>query len=94
MHCEPLAKHRPQMGCSLLHLTLDAAHASHEARSLGRRSLSDFGAEVGDLTVGDEVGGEEVGACHWLVCDVNEDMVATRTTVIIARVEWSAEQMS
>jgi hypothetical protein len=53
MHCEPLAEHRAQIGCSLLHLTLEAAQASHEARSLGLRSLSDedLGAEVGDVTV-------------------------------------------
>lgn len=83
MHCEPLAKHRPQMGCCLLHLTLEAAHASQEARSFGRRSLSDevFGAEVGDLTVGVDVGGVDVllsstiGICHSLVCDVY-DMVS------------------
>ena len=52
MHCEPVAEQRWQIGCSLLHLTLEAAQASHEARSLGRRSLSaldeDVGAEVGD----------------------------------------------
>jgi hypothetical protein len=54
MHCEPLAEQRAQIGCSLLHLTLEAAQASHEARSLGLRSLSDedLGAEVGDVTVG------------------------------------------
>jgi hypothetical protein len=82
MHCEPLAKHRPQMGCCLLHLTLEAAHASQEARSFGRRSLSeDFGAEVGDLIVGDDVGGVDVllsstiGICHSLVCAVY-DMVS------------------
>jgi hypothetical protein len=53
MHCEPLAEQRAQIGCSLLHLTLEAAQASHEARSLGLRSLSDedLGAEVGDVTV-------------------------------------------
>jgi hypothetical protein len=83
MHCEPLAKHRPQMGCSLLHLTLEAAQASHEARSLGLRSLSDedLGAEVGDLVA--VVDMEDVqagllstnGDCHCVVCDVY-DMIA------------------
>lgn len=82
MHCEPFAKHRPQMGCCLLHLTLEAAHASQEARSFGRRSLSDevFGAEVGALTVGDDVGdvvvllSSTIGSCHSLGCGVY-DMV-------------------
>jgi hypothetical protein len=38
----------------LLHLTLDAAQASHEARSFGLRSLSDadLGADVGEVRVG------------------------------------------
>jgi hypothetical protein len=83
MHCEPLAKHRPQMGCSLLHLTLEAAQASHEARSLGLRSLSDedLGAEVGDLVVAVDMDGVEVGLwstngdCHCVVCDVYDMIV-------------------
>jgi hypothetical protein len=80
MHCEPLAKHLAQIGCSLLHLTFEAAQASQEARSLGLRSLSDedfgAGAEVGDLIEGaDVIGVEEllsstIGACHCAVCDV------------------------
>jgi hypothetical protein len=54
-------------------LTLEAAQASQEARSLGRRSLSaldeDVGAEVGDGMGGVEMGvvSTRVGAgCH---CD-------------------------
>jgi hypothetical protein len=78
MHCEPLAKHRPQMGCSLLHLTLEAAQASHEARSFGLRSLfnEDLGAEVGDLITEIRKDGVEVGLpsttgdCHCAVCGV------------------------
>jgi uncharacterized protein YunC (DUF1805 family) len=77
MHCEPFAEHRPQMGCSLLHLTLEAAQASHEARSFGLRSLSeDLGAEVGDLMIeADKVGVEvglpsTIGDCHCAVCDM------------------------
>jgi hypothetical protein len=84
MHCEPFAEHRPQMGCSLLHLTLEAAQASHEARSFGLRSLSedlgaevdDLGAEVGDLMIEvDKVGVEvglpsTIGDCHCAVCNV------------------------
>jgi hypothetical protein len=71
MHCEPLAEQRVQVGCSLLHLTLEAAQASHEARSLGLRSLSadDLGAEVGDLMLSvDMVVGVDVGVSSW-ICD-------------------------
>jgi len=64
MHCEPLAEQRAQMGCCLLHLTLEAAQASHEARSLGLRSccalvvslVEDLGAEVGEGMGDVEVG--------------------------------------
>lgn len=44
-----MAAQRAQMGCCLLHLTFDAAQASHEARSLGFRSgtaLEDCWADV------------------------------------------------
>jgi hypothetical protein len=59
-----LDKQRPQIGCSLLHLTLDAAQASQEARSFGLRSLSDvdLGADVGDVRVGVVM----VGVDAWL----------------------------
>jgi hypothetical protein len=73
-HCEPLALQRAQIGCSLLHLTLEAAHASHEARSLGLRSVFDLGADVGIDRRG--VAGAEVGrpwvsdGCHSGVCDL------------------------
>ena len=60
MHCEPLAEQRWQIGWSLLHFTLEAAQASHDARSLGRRSLSAFVEEVG-AEVGDRMGGVESG---------------------------------
>lgn len=73
MHCEPLALHRAQMGCSLLHLTLEAAQASHEARSFGLRSLADFGVVVAGRGV--EVGGMGwlgvSGGCHSGVCCLN-----------------------
>jgi hypothetical protein len=70
MHCEPLAKQRAQMGCSLLHLTLDAAQASQEARNLGLRSLSDadLGADVGDVRVGVVI----VGVDAWLSTDMGD----------------------
>lgn len=55
MHCEPLALQRAQMGCSLLHLTLEAAQASQEARSLGLRSAADLGVVV--AVRGVDVGG-------------------------------------
>lgn len=60
MHCEPFAEQRWQIGWSLLHLTLEAAQASHEARSLGRRSLSALDEDVG-AEVGDAMGGVEMG---------------------------------
>jgi hypothetical protein len=69
-HCEPLAVQRAHIGCSLLHFTLDAAHASQLARSF-RRSGTAFdgrGADVGEglfvklAEVGVEQGGS--GACH------------------------------
>ena len=60
MHCEPLAEQRWQIGWSLLHLTLEAAQASHEARSLGRRSRSALDEDVG-AEVGDAMGGVEMG---------------------------------
>lgn len=41
-HGEPLAVQRAHKGCSLEHLTFEAAQASHEARSLSLRSLSDL----------------------------------------------------
>ena len=56
------------MGCSLLHLTLEAAHISHEARSFSFRSLfadDDLGTEVGEDMVEavlDPV--EPEGECH------------------------------
>ena len=88
MHCEPLAEHRAQMGCSLLHLTFEAAHASHEARSLGLRSLSaDFGAEVGDLIEGADVAGVDlllsstIDACHCAVCEENDMLTALEMVV-------------
>ena len=58
------------MGWSLLHLTFEAAQASHEARSLGRRSRSafeeDVGADVGDRMTGVEVGVSNLvgDGCH------------------------------
>ena len=55
MHCEPLALQRVQMGCSLLHLTLEAAQASQEARSFGLRSAADLGVVVAGRGV--DVGG-------------------------------------
>jgi hypothetical protein len=66
------------MGCSLLHLTLEAAQASHEARSFGLRSLfnEDLGAEVGGLITEIRKDGVEVGLpsttgdCHCAVCGV------------------------
>jgi hypothetical protein len=71
MHCEPLAEHRWQIGWSLLHLTLEAAQASHEARSLGRRSRSALEEDVG-AEVGNRIGGVDMGLsnlagddCHW-----------------------------
>jgi len=72
MHCEPLALHRVQIGCSLLHFTLEAAQASQEARSLGLRSLAD----LGDVLVwrGVEVGMGWLGVsggCHSGVCCLN-----------------------
>jgi hypothetical protein len=75
MHCEPLAEQRAQIGCSLLHLTLEAAQASQEARSFGLRSLSeeDLGAEVGDvMDMGDMVGidvglSSTIDDCHCAV---------------------------
>lgn len=43
-------RQRAQVGCSLLHLTFDAAHISHDALNFGFRCLCeavDLGAEVG-----------------------------------------------
>lgn len=72
MHGEPLTEQRAQMGCSLLHLTLEAAHASHEARSLSLFCLStedSFGAEGGRDMRGVDVGpSSTIGLCH---CEVD-----------------------
>lgn len=65
MHVEPLVVHRAQVGCSLEHLTLEAAQASQEALNLGLRSFAcaaPFGADVDEdmMKVGmiaDEYGG-------------------------------------
>jgi hypothetical protein len=63
---------------------LEAAQASHEARSLGVRSLSDavLGADVGDVVVGVDMVGVDVwvstsiGDCHCVVIgEVNDMMV-------------------
>jgi hypothetical protein len=91
MHCEPLVEHRPQIGCSLLHLTFEAAQASQEARSFGLRSLSDLdlgaevgtevGAEVGALSEVRGIGGLEIGCsscidgCHGAGGDEVKDML-------------------
>jgi hypothetical protein len=51
MHGERLAEQRAQVGCSLLHLTFEAAQESHEARSFSFFSLPDknaFCAEVSE----------------------------------------------
>ena len=61
------------MGCSLLHLTFEAAQASHEARSLSLRSVFDLGADVGSArgVVGVDLGWLRVsGGCHSGVCDL------------------------
>jgi hypothetical protein len=66
-HCISLVAHRRQTGCSLLHLTLEAAQASQEARSLGLRSgtaLDGLGTEVGESIGGAEVAMGGNGACH------------------------------
>lgn len=55
------------MGCSLLHLTLEAAQESHEARSLGFRSgtaLEGWGAEIGEMVGGVVEGPIANGECH------------------------------
>ena len=79
MHCEPLVEQRAQIGCSLLHLTLEAAHASHEARSLGLFCLSkedDFGAEVGEDMIGVDVGpSSTIGLCQCEVDGVKDIVV-------------------
>lgn len=51
------------MGRFLLHLTFEAAQASHEARSLSLLSLVDvdLGAEVGDVVVDVGAVGTDVG---------------------------------
>lgn len=73
MHWEPLALQRAQMGCSLLHLTLEAAQASQEALSLGLRSVADLGVVVAGRGV--DVGGMGwdgvSGGCHSGVCCLN-----------------------
>ena len=75
MHWEPLAEHRWQVGCSLLHLTLEAAQASHEARSFGLRSRSVviLETELGDGNAEEESSGagEET---HWVVFGVKDMM--------------------
>jgi hypothetical protein len=51
IHAEPLAEQRAHIGCSLLHLTFEAAQESHEARSFSFLSLIGkgvFGVEVGE----------------------------------------------
>jgi len=91
MHCEPFAEHLWQFGWSLLHLTFEAAHASHEARSFGRRSLStfeDLGAEVGEGTADVEIGASStVGAgCHCCgVCGM-KDIVAIVFKVLVSKI--------
>jgi hypothetical protein len=76
-HCEPLAEQRTHIGCVFEHLTLEAAHASHEALSFGLRSCDflggvegdDVGADVG-ADVGETIGGVVIprptvkGECH------------------------------
>ena len=50
MHFVWVWRQRAQFGCSLLHLTFDAAQASHEALSFrfpSRRGVNGLGAEVG-----------------------------------------------
>jgi hypothetical protein len=50
MHGELMTRQRAQIGCSLLHLTFDAAQESHEARSfkfLSFPGVDSLGAEVG-----------------------------------------------
>ena len=91
MHSEPLAEHRWQIGWSLLHLTFDAAQASHDARSLGRRSRSAFlvdeGAEVGDCMASVEVGASNLvgDCCHW-GSSVGKDIVAILVEVWMAEI--------
>jgi hypothetical protein len=82
MHWEPLAEQRAQVGWSLLHLTLEAAQASQEARSFGRRSRSGviLGTAVGDGTVEEPSSliGEDT---HWEVFgvkDIVEDVAKCR----------------
>lgn len=51
MHGELMMEQRAQVGCSLLHLTFDAAQESQEARSFGLLyflGIDGLGAEVGD----------------------------------------------
>lgn len=73
---------RPHIGCSLLHLTLEAAQASHEALSLGFRSLSDeadLGAEVGEDMMEIEWS-STMGLCHCEVDGIKDIIVADRST--------------
>ena len=57
----------------MLHLTLEAAHASQEALSLGLRSVADLGVVVAGRGV--DVGGMGwdgvSGGCHSGVCCLN-----------------------
>jgi hypothetical protein len=71
------------MGCSLLHLTFEAAHESHEARSLGLRSREDLGADVGDRRgEAGAVGWVMVsGACHSGVCDL-KSMIFKKSVLV------------
>lgn len=69
MHCEPFAEQRAQIGCSLLHLTLEAAQASHEARSFGFLSGVEGLEDPEGTEVGESIGGEGEGprgkaCCH------------------------------
>ena len=54
-----MAAQRAQLGCSLLHLTFDAAQESHEALSFSFLSLPDeifLVVEVGEDMMGVDVG--------------------------------------
>lgn len=83
MHCEPLVEQRAHIGCSLLHLTFEAAQASHEALSLGLRSLSeedDLGADVGERMIGvDLEWSSTIGLCQCEVDGVKDIIVAYRS---------------
>ena len=88
MHGDPFAEQRVQIGCSLLHLTFEAAHASHEARSLGLFCLSDeddFGAEIGeDMTGADVWPSGTMELCHCEVDGVKDIMNSTKSRCRVA----------